>query len=107
MTAVPVQAAPRRLGARLLRSTVVDLLLGPHGVDRYLELVRPAMTVADARAEVIARPPPDLAQRDPDPAAQRRMVGVRSRPVRPGRLRDQRRAVHPDLFPGRVRAHRP
>jgi ferredoxin-NADP reductase len=27
-------------------------LLGPHGVDRYLELVRPALTVVDARAEV-------------------------------------------------------
>jgi stearoyl-CoA 9-desaturase NADPH oxidoreductase len=38
----------------VLRSGVVDLLLGPHGVDRYLELIRPAMTVADARAEVIA-----------------------------------------------------
>jgi ferredoxin-NADP reductase len=44
----------RRLGARLLRSPLVDLLLGPHGVDRYLELVRPAATITDARAEVIA-----------------------------------------------------
>jgi stearoyl-CoA 9-desaturase NADPH oxidoreductase len=54
MTGVPVPTAPRRLGTRLLRSPLVDLLLGPHGVDRYLELIRPAMTVADARAEVIA-----------------------------------------------------
>src|ERR1700710_1308362 len=39
---------------RLLRSPVIDLLLGPHGVDRYLELVRPALTVSDARAEVVS-----------------------------------------------------
>ncbi len=39
---------------RLLRSPVVDLLLGPHGVDRYLELIHPRLTVTDARAEVIA-----------------------------------------------------
>jgi stearoyl-CoA 9-desaturase NADPH oxidoreductase len=39
---------------RLLRSPFVDLLLGPHGIDRYLELIRPELTVRDARAEVIA-----------------------------------------------------
>ncbi|MFZ0039694.1 MAG: ferredoxin reductase [Solirubrobacteraceae bacterium] len=39
---------------RLLRSPIVDLLLGPHGVDRYLELIKPAMTVAEARAEVVS-----------------------------------------------------
>lgn len=45
---------PRRAGTRLLRSGLVDLLLGPHGVDRYLELISPAGTVRDARAEVTA-----------------------------------------------------
>jgi ferredoxin-NADP reductase len=39
--------------SRLLRSAFVDLLVGPHGIDRYLELIRPQMTVRDARAEVI------------------------------------------------------
>lgn len=39
---------------RLLRSQLVDLLVGPHGIDRYLELVRPTLTVTDARAEVVA-----------------------------------------------------
>ncbi len=39
---------------KLLRSQFVDLLLGPHGIDRYLELIRPSLTVYDARAEVIA-----------------------------------------------------
>lgn len=39
---------------RLLRSPLVDLLVGPHGIDRYLELVRPTLTVSDARAEVVA-----------------------------------------------------
>jgi ferredoxin-NADP reductase len=52
----PTTLAPppsrRRVATRLLRSPVVDLLLGPHGVDRYLELIRPSLTVRDARAEV-------------------------------------------------------
>ena len=39
---------------RILRSPLVDLLVGPHGIDRYLELVRPTMTVSDARAEVLS-----------------------------------------------------
>jgi ferredoxin-NADP reductase len=38
---------------RILRSTLVDLLVGPHGVDRYLELIRPQMTVNEARAEIV------------------------------------------------------
>ena len=38
---------------KLLRSPFVDLLLGPHGIDRYLELIRPNLTVGDARAEVV------------------------------------------------------
>ncbi len=39
---------------RILRSGLVDLLVGPHGIDRYLELIRPELTVRDARAEVVA-----------------------------------------------------
>src|ERR1700694_2447437 len=39
---------------RLLRSPLIDLLVGPHGIDRYLELIRPNLTVRDARAEVVA-----------------------------------------------------
>ena len=54
MTATVRAPLPRQAGARLLRSGFVDLLLGPHGVDRYLELVSPATTVRDARAEVTA-----------------------------------------------------
>ena len=42
------------LARRLLGSPVVDLLLGPHGVDRYLELISPTLTVGDARAEIVA-----------------------------------------------------
>jgi ferredoxin-NADP reductase len=33
---------------------LVDLLVGPHGVDRYLELIRPEITVREARARVLA-----------------------------------------------------
>jgi stearoyl-CoA 9-desaturase NADPH oxidoreductase len=47
---MPTLTAPRRL----LASPVVDLLLGPHGIDRYLELINPALTVRDARAHVLA-----------------------------------------------------
>jgi stearoyl-CoA 9-desaturase NADPH oxidoreductase len=39
---------------RVLRSPLVDLLTGPHGVDRYTELVEPTWTSVDARAKVIA-----------------------------------------------------
>src|SRR5579862_1919443 len=39
---------------RLLRSKFVDALVGPHGIDRYLELIRPQLTVNDARARVVA-----------------------------------------------------
>jgi ferredoxin-NADP reductase len=49
-TDMPVTAATRRL----LRSPLVDLLAGPHGIDRYLELIRPDITVRDARARVVA-----------------------------------------------------
>jgi ferredoxin-NADP reductase len=45
---------PANTTRRLLRSSLFDLLLGPHGIDRYLELIRPDLTVRDARAEVIA-----------------------------------------------------
>jgi ferredoxin-NADP reductase len=47
---MPTLTAPRRL----LRSNLVDLLVGPHGIDRYLELIRPEGTVRDARARVLA-----------------------------------------------------
>ena len=48
---MPTTANPAR---RLLGSSFVDLLVGPHGIDRYLELIRPNLTIADARAEVVA-----------------------------------------------------
>ena len=47
---MPTLSAPRRL----LASPVVDLLLGPHGIDRYLELINPSLTVREARARVLA-----------------------------------------------------
>ncbi|MGV0852704.1 ferredoxin reductase [Mycolicibacterium phlei] len=42
------------LTRRVLRSPLVDLLTGPHGVDRYTELVTPTWTDAEARAQVVA-----------------------------------------------------
>src|SRR5580693_353965 len=38
---------------RVLGSGLVDLLTGPHGVDRYTELVAPTWTLGEARAKVI------------------------------------------------------
>src|SRR5437763_10551721 len=38
---------------RMLKSQLVDLLVGPHGIDRYLELVHPTFTVSEPRAEVV------------------------------------------------------
>src|SRR5262249_25558639 len=43
-----------RLRDRVLRSPLVDLLTGPHGVDRYTELVAPTWTTGDARAKIVA-----------------------------------------------------
>src|SRR6201991_5294815 len=43
-----------RLRDRVRRSPLLELLTGPHGVDRYTELVDPTWTQADARAKVVA-----------------------------------------------------
>jgi stearoyl-CoA 9-desaturase NADPH oxidoreductase len=44
----------KTLSRRVLGSSVVELLTGPHGVDRYAELVAPTWTLGEARAKVIA-----------------------------------------------------
>jgi ferredoxin-NADP reductase len=41
------------LRKRVLGSDLLDLLSGPHGVDRYTELVAPTWTLGEARAKVI------------------------------------------------------
>lgn len=48
------QTLKPRLRDRVLRSALVDLLTGPHGVDRYTELVEPTWTIGEARAKVVA-----------------------------------------------------
>ena len=48
------QTKPRGLRDRVLRSPLVDLLTGPHGVDRYTELVEPTWTLGDSRAKIVA-----------------------------------------------------
>ena len=47
------QTFTRTLTKRVLGSDLVDLLTGPHGVDRYTELVAPTWTLGEARAKVI------------------------------------------------------
>ena len=44
----------QKLANRVLSSSLVDLLTGPHGVDRYTELVTPTWSVGDARAKVVS-----------------------------------------------------
>ncbi|HXE45123.1 MAG TPA: ferredoxin reductase [Conexibacter sp.] len=45
---------PQRVARRLLDSALADALTTPHGVDRYVELVRPAFSLNEVRAEVVA-----------------------------------------------------
>ena len=41
------------LTKRVRRSSLLDLLTGPHGVDRYTELVDPTWTRGEGRARVV------------------------------------------------------
>ena len=54
----PTTASParpqHRLARRLLGSSLAGALTTPHGVDRYVELVRPSFSLSEARAEVVA-----------------------------------------------------
>ncbi|MDO8185241.1 ferredoxin reductase [Conexibacter sp. JD483] len=45
---------PARLGRRLLGSSLARALATPHGVDRYVELVKPTFSLRDVRAEVVS-----------------------------------------------------
>jgi ferredoxin-NADP reductase len=45
---------PKRLTRRVLGSSLLEALATPHGVDRYVELVRPAFSLREVRAEVLA-----------------------------------------------------
>jgi len=49
----PIPTPVRRFGRRLLGSGLVEALAAPHGVDRYLELIRPAWSLHETRAEVV------------------------------------------------------
>ncbi len=51
---MPATVPRPRLGRRLLGSSLLDVLAGPHGVDSYLELVRPAWSLKDVRAEIVS-----------------------------------------------------
>jgi ferredoxin-NADP reductase len=51
---LPTAISSRRLRRRLLRSSLLEALAYPHGVDRYVELVRPLLVQDEVRAEVTA-----------------------------------------------------
>ena len=48
-----IQVFTQTLKKRVLGSDLVNLLTGPHGVDRYTEQVDPTWTLAEARAKVV------------------------------------------------------
>src|SRR5271166_3944918 len=50
----PRNIRPSGLGRRLLHSKLLNALAYPHGMDRYVELVRPLALARDVRAEVTA-----------------------------------------------------
>src|SRR6266550_9361776 len=56
-TSAPTRPRPpkpvRRLGRRLLASGLLETLAAPHGVDRYLELIRPSWSLREIRAEIL------------------------------------------------------
>jgi ferredoxin-NADP reductase len=53
-TTRPLPLPPvRRLARRVLRSELLEALTAPHGVDRYLELIRPSWSLHETRAEVV------------------------------------------------------
>jgi stearoyl-CoA 9-desaturase NADPH oxidoreductase len=52
-TQSPTRTFAQSLRKRVLSSDLVDLLTGPHGVDRYTELVAPTWTLGEARAKVV------------------------------------------------------
>jgi ferredoxin-NADP reductase len=43
-----------RLGRRLAGSSLLEALAAPHGVERYIELVRPSLSLREVRAEIVA-----------------------------------------------------
>ncbi len=50
----PSATSPHGLAQRVLHSSLLEALAYPHGVDRYVELVRPLLARHDVRAEVVA-----------------------------------------------------
>ncbi len=48
----PTTSASRGIRGRLLHSSLLEALAYPHGVDRYVELVRPLLVAREVRAQV-------------------------------------------------------
>lgn len=53
-TATPSRRRRNALPRRILGSSLLNSLTTPHGVDRYLEILKPSYSLSDARAEVLA-----------------------------------------------------
>ena len=51
---LPPASSSRGLAHRVLRSSLLEALAYPHGVDRYIELVRPLLVKREVRAQITA-----------------------------------------------------
>ena len=92
------QTLTRGFRDKVLASPLVDLLTGPHGVDRYTELVTPTWTQGDARAKVVA-----VTRQTPRSVTLTLEPNLAFRGFRAGQHinllpRDRRPASHPSLF---------
>ena len=103
----PLAPPVRRFGRGVLGSRLLEALAAPHGVDRYLELVRPSWSPAAKPGPRSSRSGAQTAgQRHADPAPERELDGLPRRAVRPPDGRDRRRAPHALLLARLLRAHR-
>ena len=67
------QTFTRTFAKRVLSSDLVDLLTGPHGVDRYTELVDADLDVGRGPRQGGRCPADHAAQRHPDAGSERRV----------------------------------
>ncbi len=74
--------SPRTRRRRLSPLALFEALATPHGVDRYLELVHPMLTVRELRAEVTEVRPATDDTRHPDAAPHPPVARLPGRPVR-------------------------
>ena len=91
------------LTRRVRRSPLLELLTGPHGVDRYTELVDADLDAGDARAKVDRRASADPPQRHADAGTESRVHRLPRRAAHQPHRRDRRPSPHPAVLSGERR----